>query len=257
MAEPLISLAEKYSPFIALGQSRRAFVVLENGFKLGYNIPFTLGISESSEALVREYLMRWWTKRLDARRRLLKAEYETAGKKRRAEIALDRAYILDGNPADLSGACKLVSQFCHIAFQVPDSTIMNNGRHSFLKVRIANPDNPDNPLGVVYDLNRRCYDVQCMWSWDDDETRLDKLPYTSAKSYQTNMLVPDPDVPALGPKQLSGMQTWHEELETLVNGFIGIVLTSNYRESALWQVKLQTQNYLATLKHQRFPEIPV
>lgn len=108
--------------------------------------------TESNETVIRSLLFSKWEVYY-ARRRWLTLDAlrdPTLTKAERDELEATR-YIRSPAPTDLSGACKIAAQVAVKLFAL-DGEVISNERHTFVVMR----------SGQIYDLNRRCRDVNSM-----------------------------------------------------------------------------------------------
>lgn len=147
--------------------------------------PFEL--SEESENIIREVVMVWWAIRWSQRRQklLTKLNRSWLSTKERSEISKER-YVKSGEPSDLSGACKIVSQICYVLFHM-HGIIFTNKRHAFVVV-----------AGKVYDLNRNCTDVRNM------KMSKDRKPYEMKWDVH------------FSDEAQKGMESWHGAIPSLI-----------------------------------------
>ena len=153
-----------------------------------------IALTEENEAVVREFLFDWWEERWKDMR--LKSKLELRADitdERRAELERLR-WCKQKAPVDLSGACKVSSQFSRVVFPLPHTgRVFTNTRHAFIRQVTSD--------GVsIYDLNRNCQDVASMRVKGKD-------PY-------------EPNFERNSSKEgLRGLHSWHTRLVRLAAQF--------------------------------------
>ena len=156
--------------------------------------PLKLALTPANEKAIRDFLMVWWARRWASKRKAILEELShNTTKARRVELEATRQFKAE-YPTDLSGACKVASQFCDAFFSLA-GTIFTNKRHAFVLMLDSK----------VYDINRNCADVAAMNS---------KGRYP----YEINYDLHNSEVAQ------AGMRSWHPTLRRLMNEFQAVIV---------------------------------